>query len=57
MGYSWAGSMSRAVPYDIAAQRGRDAAVGGPLVRLSVGPEAVEDLVADCEQAFGAQRC
>ena len=54
IGYSWAGPMSLAVPYDIAALRGESASVGGALVRFSVGLEAVEDLIADCEQALAA---
>ena len=52
IGYSWAGPMSLAVPYDLRALRG--AGHDGVLVRFSVGLEAVEDLIADCEQALGA---
>jgi cystathionine beta-lyase len=51
IGYSWAGPMSLAVPYDLRTLRGAGA---GVLVRFSVGLEAVEDLIADCEQALGA---
>jgi cystathionine beta-lyase len=51
IGYSWAGPMSLAVPYDVATMRPQ-AGIRGPLVRFSVGLEAVEDLVADCEQAL-----
>ena len=54
IGYSWAGPMSLAVPYDIGALRGREASAGGPLVRFSVGLEAVDDLIADCERALRA---
>ena len=54
IGYSWAGPMSLAVPYDIAALRGEAGSVGGALVRFSVGLEAVEDLIADCGQALTA---
>lgn len=50
IGYSWAGPMSLAVPYDLRMLRG--AAGGAMLVRFSVGLEAVEDLIADCEQAL-----
>jgi cystathionine beta-lyase len=51
IGYSWAGPMSLAVPYDVATIRPQ-AGIRGPLVRFSVGLEAVEDLIADCEQAL-----
>jgi len=52
IGYSWAGPMSLAVPYDLRGLRG--AAGGGMLVRFSVGLEALEDLIADCGQALAA---
>ena len=55
IGYSWAGPMSLVVPYDLALLRGREAAAGqGVLVRFSLGFEAADDLIADCEQALGA---
>jgi cystathionine beta-lyase len=44
--------MSLAVPYDLRSLR--SAAGGGMLVRFSVGLEAVEDLIADCEHALAA---
>lgn len=53
IGYSWAGPVSLVVPYELGAYRPK----GGPkgvVVRFSVGLEAVEDLVADCERALGA---
>ena len=53
IGYSWAGPVSLAVPYDLAMIRKR-AAGAGTLVRFSIGLEAVEDLIADCEQALAA---
>jgi len=53
-GYSWAGPMSLAVPYDMALLRGGKAPYAGHLVRLSIGLEAVEDLRADLEQALAA---
>ncbi|GAP38327.1 PLP-dependent transferase [Piscinibacter sakaiensis] len=57
IGYSWAGPLSLAVPYDLSAMRAQPAWCG-TLVRFSVGLEAVEDLEADCAQAlaqaFGA---
>ena len=53
IGYSWAGPVSLAVPYDLAAIRARPA-WPGTLVRFSIGLEAVEDLSADCAQALAA---
>ena len=53
IGYSWAGPMSLAVPYDLAAIRAAPAWPGF-LVRFSIGLEEVDDLIADCEQALGA---
>jgi cystathionine beta-lyase len=53
IGYSWAGPVSLVVPYDPAVLRPR-AGWRGSLVRFSVGLEAVEDLVADCERALAA---
>jgi cysteine-S-conjugate beta-lyase len=53
IGYSWAGPVSLAVPYDLKAMR--DVWVyGGTLVRFSIGLEAVEDLRADLAQALSA---
>jgi cystathionine beta-lyase len=51
IGYSWAGPISLAVPYDLAAIRSNGR---GTLVRFSMGFEAVDDLIADCEQALAA---
>ncbi|MBU6438270.1 MAG: cystathionine beta-lyase, partial [Betaproteobacteria bacterium] len=49
IGYSWAGPMSLAVPYDMAALRAhaRTPWAGGGLVRLWVGLEDVADLIDD----------
>ena len=55
IGYSWGGPVSLAVPYDVSAMR-RETAIKGTLVRLSIGFEAVGDLIADCEQALGAMK-
>ncbi len=55
IGYSWGGPVSLAVPYDVATMR-RKTAIKGMLVRLSIGFEAVDDLIADCEQALAALR-
>lgn len=54
IGYSWAGPMSLAVPYDMS--RSRDLPLpfdGGTLVRFAIGLEDVADLQADIEQALG----
>ncbi len=51
IGFSWAGPVSLVVPYDLAAMRAQPA-WQGTLVRFSVGLEAVEDLIGDCEQAL-----
>ena len=53
IGYSWAGPVSLAVPYELAAMRSRPA-WQGTLVRFSLGLEAIDDLVADCRQALDA---
>ena len=53
LGYSWGGPVSLAVPYDLASMRARPA-WRGTLVRFSLGLEAVEDLIADAEQALEA---
>jgi len=53
IGYSWGGPVSLAVPYDVSTMRCQTA-IKGTLVRLSIGFEAVQDLIADCEQALGA---
>jgi cystathionine beta-lyase len=51
LGYSWAGPVSLAVPYDLKAMRQKPA-WRGLLVRFSIGFEAVDDLIADCAQAL-----
>lgn len=53
LGYSWAGPVSLAVPYDLALMRAKPAGKG-LLVRLSIGFEGVDDLIADCAQALRA---
>lgn len=53
LGYSWAGPVSLAVPYDLAVIR-PDGRRRGTLVRFSLGLEEVADLQADCEQALRA---
>jgi len=51
IGYSWAGPVSLVVSYDLGLIRSRPA-WRGRLVRFSIGLEAVDDLIADCEQAL-----
>jgi cysteine-S-conjugate beta-lyase len=51
IGFSWAGPVSLAVPYDLSAMR-RMPAWRGAVVRFSIGLEAVDDLIADNEQAL-----
>ena len=51
IGWSWAGPVSLAVPYDVAAMR-RDSPYRGRLVRLCIGLEDADDLIADLEQAL-----
>ncbi|MEQ1686017.1 MAG: PLP-dependent transferase [Burkholderiaceae bacterium] len=53
IGFSWAGAVSLVVPYDLSTLRPASGA-RGTLVRFSVGLEAVEDLIADSEQALAA---
>jgi cystathionine beta-lyase len=53
IGYSWAGPVSLAVPYQLRAMRG-EPAWQGTVVRFSLGFEAVDDLIADCQQALAA---
>jgi len=52
IGWSWGGPMSLAVPYRPEALRGPGTAYRGTLVRLCIGLEAVDDLVADLERAL-----
>lgn len=57
IGYSWAGPMSLAVPYDMS--RSRDLPLpfeGGTLVRFAIGLEDGADLQADIERALSALR-
>jgi cystathionine beta-lyase len=52
IGWSWAGPMSLAVPYPAGADRVTGPDYKGSLVRLSIGFEAVDDLIADLEAAL-----
>ncbi len=51
LGYSWAGPVSLAVPYELSAMRA-DAPWRGTLVRFSLGLEDVDDLQADLAAAL-----
>ena len=53
LGYSWGGYESLAVPVDCAANRtATPFAPGGPMVRLNVGLEDIEDLKDDLDRGF-----
>lgn len=55
LGFSWGGFESLVIHCDPQLKRtARKADFGGPVVRLHVGQESVEDLIADLDQAFGA---
>ncbi|MDT8999206.1 PLP-dependent transferase [Paucibacter sp. APW11] len=55
IGYSWAGPMSLAVPYDMSRSRSLGLPyAAGRLVRFAIGLEAEADLRADLEQALNA---
>lgn len=53
IGFSWGGVHSLAVPYRMQGMR-RNWPHGGQLVRLNIGLESVDDLIADLEQALQA---
>ena len=53
IGYSWGGANSLAVPYRIAQMR-REWKEAGQLVRLNIGLEDPQDLIADIAQALPA---
>lgn len=55
IGYSWGGVASLAVAYDIGRIPGRPA-YEHRIVRLSIGLESTDDLIADLEQAFDKLR-
>lgn len=52
IGYSWGGYESLIVPARIGQLRSVRRWTGGPLLRLHVGLEAVEDLIVDLEAGF-----
>ena len=53
IGYSWGGFESLAVPADPQAGRKHAPELDGPAVRLHIGLEDADDLIADLEQALG----
>jgi cystathionine beta-lyase len=54
IGWSWGGPVSLAVPYQAKSLRKLGTAYEGTLVRLCIGLEAVEDLIADLAHGFAA---
>jgi cystathionine beta-lyase len=54
IGYSWGGPVSLVMPYDLQGMRQHGWLAGkeGTLVRLAIGLEATQDLVADLRQAM-----
>jgi cystathionine beta-lyase len=56
MGFSWGGYESLAVPTDANIKRATPWRPQGSLVRLSIGLEHPDDLIADLEQAFAHVR-
>jgi cystathionine beta-lyase len=55
IGASWGGYESLIIPFDCTAVRTATKwAPGGPTVRLHIGLEAVDDLIADLERGFAA---
>lgn len=57
IGYSWGGYESLALPVDPESMRSATRWAGrGPLVRVNIGLEDPEDLIADLDQAFAIWR-
>ena len=56
IGWSWGGPVSLAVPYQAASIRDKPTPYRGTLVRFCLGLEAVDDLIADAEQALSVLR-
>jgi cystathionine beta-lyase len=54
IGWSWAGPMSLAVPYQPGTGRVNGSRYKGSLVRLSIGFEDVDDLIRDLEAGLAA---
>ena len=56
LGYSWGGYESLIAPTHLRASRAVRPWTGGPLVRLQIGLEDAQDLVADLERGLAALR-
>ncbi|MCM5681122.1 PLP-dependent transferase [Schlegelella sp. S2-27] len=54
IGYSWGGPISLAMPYRVQTMRNFAPPAAGSLVRLCIGLEHPDDLIADLEQALQA---
>ena len=54
IGWSWAGPVSLAVPYEARHMRSLPSPYQGTLVRLCIGLEGVDDLIADLAQALAS---
>ena len=52
IGWSWGGPQSLAVPYNASRMRSLPSVYSGVLVRLCIGLESVDDLIADLTQAL-----
>lgn len=52
LGYSWGGPVSLVMPYQLGSMRQLNPTQDAMLVRFCIGLEAVEDLIADLEQAL-----
>lgn len=57
IGYSWGGFESLVMPARIDRMRAVTPWTGGPLVRLHVGLEDPDDLIADLQAGFDAMQC
>ena len=56
IGYSWGGYESLAVPVNLSGRTVSKAPSDGPLIRLQIGLEDVEDLMVDLEKGLAAAR-
>jgi cysteine-S-conjugate beta-lyase len=56
LGYSWGGYESLVVPANLRGARSVRPWEGGPLVRLQIGLEDPDDLLADLDQAFARMK-
>ncbi len=54
LGYSWGGYESLAVPVQLGDRRVCKQPKEGPVIRLQIGLEDVEDIIADLERGFAA---